>query len=201
MVGSGREENWELNANCNDSLILFALQLHKRQISYYLWTSLPLACPWTLLPGSCLTGRLSGHPKCKLNANAKIPPISLLPIRTLEGRAITGVKAVQGNCRVLHPSSRGTEAQKPMPSSSTVLWCSEWGPLFFTWTPTPSTPHPVLSSEDVLPAGLEWRLQQMVVNGNLKTKDKWPTVPPPRSLVSWESLLDSSQANQLLNLV
>lgn len=45
------------------------------------------------------------------------------------------------------------------------------------------------------------RLQQMVVNGNLKTKDKWPTVPPPRSLVSWESLLDSSQANQLLNLV
>lgn len=61
-------------------------------------------------------------------------------------------------------------------------------------SPNPSTPYQVHSSEDGFPAGLEGRLQWMVVNENIKTKDKWPFVPPPHSLLSCKTPPDSGQS-------
>lgn len=36
--------------------------------------------------------------------------------------------------------------------------------------------------------------KRMSVNGSIKTKDKWPIVPPTHSLLSCETLLDNGQS-------
>lgn len=162
-------------------------------------------CLW-LVPGNYFLGAVSCADSLVIQnlstqPKPKLPPISLLAIHTLEEKVITGSKSSpEGTARFSTPILVLLRYSNQCPVLTLSLWCCQWGSTESLsgnkgqkdWSspasPNPSPPDQVQGADDILPAGLEGRLQKN--GGEWKYQNKRqvancaPTSLPP---VLWDT--------------